>query len=84
MSKRFMRFAEDWIADNVRPPLNPDLEDATSRNERITRALLDLAALSGFAQKEIEEDCHRLLPLIETATATRRDPDLDRFRAGDD
>jgi hypothetical protein len=83
MSKRFVRFAEDWVADNVQPPKNPDLEDFRGRRDRIAREILDLAAKSGFAQTEIDEDAAKVPPLVEAAMQPK-DFDLEGFRPSDD
>ncbi len=44
MSKRFMRWVENWIEEKIPAGANPDLESHEARAARLTKELYDEAA----------------------------------------
>lgn len=79
MSKRFLRWVETWIEDNIPPGANPDIESHEARSERLTKKLLAEAAAAGFSKFEIEEERERVPPLVQTAVADSTDFDIDTY-----
>lgn len=79
MSKRFLRWVETWIEDNIPPGANPDIESHEARAERLTKKLLAEAAAAGFSKFEIEEERERVPPLVQTAVADSTDFDIDTY-----
>lgn len=79
MSKRFLRWVETWIEDNIPPGANPDIESHEARSERLTKELLAEAAAAGFSKFEIEEERERVPPLVQTAVADSTDFDIDTY-----
>lgn len=79
MSKRFLRWVETWIEDNIPPGANPDIESHEARAERMTNKLFAEAAAAGFSKFEIEEERERVPPLVQTAVADSTDFDVDAY-----
>jgi hypothetical protein len=80
MSKRFQRWVETWIEDNVNPHVNTDIESNEARAERLTRKMLADAAGAGFSKFEIEEERERVPPLVQAAVADSTDFDIDAYK----
>jgi hypothetical protein len=59
MSKRFLRWVETWIEDNIPPGANPDIESNETRAVRLTEKLFAEAAAAGFTNFETEEERER-------------------------
>ena len=79
MSKRFLRWAETWIEENIPPGANPDIESHEARAERLTEKLFTEAAAANFSKFETEEERERVTPRILTAVADSRDWDVDAY-----
>jgi Protein of unknown function (DUF768) len=79
MSKRFLRWAETWIKDNIPPGANPDLESHKARAERLTEQLFAEAAAANFSNFETEEERERIVPLILAAVSDSTDFDIDAY-----
>jgi hypothetical protein len=79
MSKRFLRWAETWIEENIPPGANPDIESHEARAERLTEKLFAEAAAANFSKFETEEERERVTPRILTAVADSRDWDVDAY-----
>ena len=79
MSKRFQRWAETWIEDNIPPGANPDLESHEARAKRLTEKLFAEAAAANFTNSETEEERERVVPRILAAVADSRDWDVDAY-----
>jgi hypothetical protein len=56
MSKRFLRWAETWIEDNIPPGANPDIESHAARAKRLTEQLFAEGAAAKFSDFEIGEE----------------------------
>ena len=56
MSKRFLRWAETWIGENIPPGANPDIESHEARAKRLLEKLLTEATEGGFTKFETEEE----------------------------
>ncbi len=79
MSKRFLRWVETWIEDNIPPGANPDIESHEARAKRLTEKLFADAAAANFSKFEIDEERERVPPLVLTAVADSTDFDIDAY-----
>lgn len=79
MSKRFLRWVETWIEENIPPGANPDIESHETRAERLTDKLFAEAAAAGFSKFETEEERERIPPLVKTAVSDSTDFDVDAY-----
>jgi hypothetical protein len=80
MSKRFLRWAETWIEENVPPGANPDIESHESRAKRLLEKLFAAAASEGFTSVETEEERERVQPLVLAAVSDSTDFDINAYR----
>lgn len=80
MSKRFLRWVEAWIEENIPPGANPDLESHEAKAGRMSEQLFAEAAAAGFTPVEIEEERARVAPLVLTAVQDSTDFDIDAYR----
>lgn len=80
MSKRFLRWVDTWIEDNIPPGANPDLESFEAKAKRLSVQLFAEAAEAGFTNFETEEERERVLPLVLTAASDSTDFDIDAYR----
>jgi len=79
MSKRFLRWVETWIEENIPPGANPDIESHEARAERLTEKLFADAAAAGFSNFETEEERERVSPRVLAAVADSTDFDIDAY-----
>lgn len=79
MSKRFLRWVETWIEDNIPPGANPDLESHEVKAKRLTEQLFVEAAAAGFTSHEAEEERTRITPMVLTAVTDSTDFDIDAY-----
>ena len=79
MSKRFLRWAETWIEENIPPGANSDIESHEARAKRLTEKLCAEAAAANFSKFEIEEERERVAPLVQAAVADSTDFDKDTY-----
>ena len=79
MSKRFLRWVETWIEENIPPGANPDLESHDARAKRLTETLFVEAAAAGFTSHEAEEERTRVAPLVLAAVCDSTDFDIDAY-----
>jgi hypothetical protein len=79
MSKRFLRWVETWIEENIPPGANPDIESHEARAERLTEKLFAEAAAANFSKFETDEERERVVPRILAAVADSRDWDVDAY-----
>ena len=79
MSKRFLRWAETWIEENIPPGANPDIESHEARAERLTEKLFAEAAAANFSNFEIEEEREQIAPLVLAAVSDSTDFDIDAY-----
>jgi Protein of unknown function (DUF768) len=79
MSKRFLRWAETWIEQNIPPGANPDIESHDARAQRLSETLFAEAATAGFTSLEIEEERQRVVPQVLTAVSDGTDFDIDAY-----
>ncbi len=80
MSKRFLRWVETWIEENIPPGANPDIESHEARAERLTEKLFAEAAAAGFSKLETEEERERVSPQVQAAVADSTDFDIDAYK----
>jgi hypothetical protein len=79
MSKRFLRWVQTWIEENIPPGANPDVETHDVKAKRLSTQLFAEAAAAGFANFEIEEERERVPPLVMTAVSDSTDFDIDAY-----
>ncbi len=79
MSKRFLRWVETWIEENIPPGANPDIESHEARAKRLTEKLFAEAAAANFSKFETEEERDRVAPRVLAAVADSRDWDVDAY-----
>ena len=79
MSKRFLRWAETWVEDNILPGANPDIESHDARAKRLMDELFAEAAAASFPNSETEEERERIAPLVMEAVADSTEFDYDTF-----
>ncbi len=79
MSKRFLRWVETWIEDNIPPGANSDIESHEARAKRLTEKLFAEAAAANFSKFETEEERKRVTPLVQAAVADSTDFDVDAY-----
>ena len=80
MSKRFLRWVETWIEENIPPGANPDIESHEARANRLWEKLFAEAPTAGFTNIETEEERERVLPLVLAAVSDSTDFDIDAYR----
>lgn len=79
MSKRFQRWVETWIEENIPPGANSDIESHEARAERLTEKLFAEAAAAGFTKYETDEEQERVPPRILAAVADSTDFDVNAY-----
>lgn len=79
MSKRFLRWVETWIEENIPPGANSDIESHEARAKRLTEKLFAEAAAANFSKFETEEERERVTPLVQAAVADSTDFDIDTY-----
>ena len=79
MSKRFQRWAETWIEDNIPPGANPDLENYDDRAKRLMDEMYAEAAAKNFSDSETKEEREHLAPMVLDAVSDSPDFDYDAF-----
>jgi Protein of unknown function (DUF768) len=80
MSKRFLRWVETWIEENIPPGANPDIESHEARAKRLSEKLFAEAAAAGFTNLETAEERQRVPPLVFAAVSDSTDFDIDAYR----
>jgi len=79
MSKRFLRWVETWIEENIPPGANPDLESHEARAKRLTEKLFAEAAAANFSNDETEEERERIVPRVLAAVSDSTDFDINAY-----
>lgn len=79
MSKRFLRWVNTWIEENIPPGANPDIETYAARAKRMTEKLFAEAIEAGFTTAEAEEERERITPLVLAAASDDTDFDVDTY-----
>jgi len=79
MSKRFLRWAETWIEENIPPGANPDLESHEDRAKRLTEQLFADAAAANFPKYETDEERERVTPRVLAAVADSTDFNINAY-----
>jgi hypothetical protein len=80
MSKRFLRWVETWIEENIPPGANPDIESHEAKTKRLSEKLFAEATEAGFTSVETEEEKKRVSPLLLAAVSDSTDFDIDAYR----
>lgn len=84
MSRRFLRWIDDWVEQNAKPSLNPDLETNEARADRLAANCLAAARAEGFPQPEIDEEVKHIRPRIWGAITATVEWDVDQFKPAED
>ena len=79
MSKRFLRWVETWIEENIPPGANPDIESHEARAKRMSEKLFAEAAAAGFTNFETEEEREHVSPLMLVAVSDSTDFDVHAY-----
>jgi len=79
MSKRFLRWAETWIEENIPPGANPDIESHEARAKRMMEQMYAEAAAANFPDFETKEERERIAPLVLAAVADSTDFDINAY-----
>ena len=80
MSKRFLRWVEIWIEQNIPPGANPDLESHEAKTARLLAKMYAEAAADGFTNSETAEERDRITPLVLAAVSDDTDFDIDAYQ----
>lgn len=81
MSRRFLRWIEVWIEDNVPIGDGGDIEPFAQRAERFAAGLLDAARAQGFRPEEIADEEAKIPALIAGHLGAVVEFDLSTFGA---
>jgi hypothetical protein len=81
MSKRFLRWIDGWIEDNVAPGDGADIESHEIRAKRFADRLFAEATAGGFGSDEIAEEASKIPGLIAGKLASSVEFDLSTFGA---
>jgi hypothetical protein len=79
MSKRFLRWAETWIEENIPPGANTDIESHEARAKRLMEKMFVEAAAVNFSNFETEEERERIAPKVLAAVSDDTDFDYDAY-----
>ncbi len=79
MSKRFLRWVETWIEENIPPGANPDIESHDVKAKRLSEKLFADAASAGFTKVESEAERVRVLPRVLAAASDSTDFDIGAY-----
>jgi hypothetical protein len=79
MSKRFLRWVETWIEENIPPGANFDIESHEARAKRLSEKLFAAATEAGFTSREIEQERARVPPLVLAAVSDSTDFDIGAY-----
>jgi hypothetical protein len=79
MSKRFLRWVDTWIEENILPGANPDIESHEAKAKRLTEKLFAEAAAAGFTTFETDEEQASVAPLVLTAVSDSTDFDINAY-----
>jgi hypothetical protein len=79
MSKRFLRWVETWIEENIPPGANPDIESHEARAKRLSEKLFTEAAAAGFTKMETDEERERVPRSVMTAVSDSTDFDINAY-----
>ena len=80
MSKRFLRWVDTWIEENILPGANPDLESHDTKAKRLSEKLFAEAAAAGFTPLETDQQRDRVSAQVLTAVSDSTDFDIDAYR----
>ena len=79
MSKRFLRWVETWIEENIPPGANPDLESYEAKANCMSEKIFAEASMAGFTSVEAEEERERIPLLVLAAVSDSTDFDIDAY-----
>ena len=79
MSKRFLRWAETWIEENIHPGANPDIESHEAGAKRLTEKMFAEAAAANYSNFETEEERQRIAPMVLAAVSDSTDFDYNTY-----
>lgn len=80
MSKRFQKWVEVWIEENVHPHVNADIESNDARTARLTAQMFAEATAAGFSKFEMDEEKERASGQVKATVANATDFDIDHYK----
>lgn len=80
MSKRFQRWVDTWIDENIHPHANVDLETYEARGTRLAGEMLAAAAVAGFSAAEIDEERERVVRQVRLSITDTKEFDVDAYK----
>lgn len=80
MSKRFQRWVETWIEDNVVPGAHLDVESDEARVKRLMATVFADATAAGFTKPEMEEERKSIPRQLLVAIAPNAEFDPDAYQ----
>ena len=79
MSKRFLRWVETWIEENIPPGANSDIESHEARAKRLSEKMFAEATGAGFTSHEAEAERERVPARVLAAVSDSTDFDIDAY-----
>ena len=79
MSKRFLKWAEAWIDENVLPGANSDVESYEAMTEQLLDKMFAEAAAANFSNLETKGERERFAPRVLAVVSDRTDFDIDTY-----
>lgn len=80
MSKRFQRWVETWIEDNVVPGAHADIESDEARVKRLMAQITTEANGAGFSKGEIDEERKGIPRQLLAAITASTEFDVDAYQ----
>jgi len=80
MSNRFMRWAADWIEENVIPGAHKDVESDEAAVKRLMEKMTAEAREAGFSQYEIDQERTRVPRQVLAAATANTEFDIDAYQ----
>jgi translation initiation factor 1 (eIF-1/SUI1) len=80
MSKRFQRWVDIWIEENVIPGAHTDIESDEARVKRLMGQMFTEAAAAGFSKVEMDEERKGIPRQVMTAVTAGTEFDIDAYQ----
>jgi hypothetical protein len=80
MSNRFMRWAVDWVDENVIPGAHKDVESDEAAVKRLMEKMSAEAREAGFSQHEIDQEKTRVPRQVLAAATRDTEFDIDAYQ----
>jgi hypothetical protein len=80
MSKRFQRWVDNWIEENVIPGVHTDVESDEARVKRLMGQIFTEAEAAGFSKAEMDEERKHIPREVLAAITAGTDFDIDAYQ----